>query len=549
MWEPYAWGMCRPLTRRELMRYGALVAATFPAARLLDDAFMLAERAYAQAPAFPMNLELVTVSDTVAVMTWFTGDPGDPDEFGRPRPAAAPGRVLLGSDPDPTTWEVYGEHGPTAYHYVEIHGLDPGTTYYWRAESAGVPATPTASVQLPAGELPAPVAFTTLVPPPGRELGTVVWMNDLHFGEMTSGLAIGNSSLPGGGFPPGFAVDPDNPYWRFMAAAGVAESRGRGARVLFANGDVTGSPEPESIVAAKSVLGTFGQLGSTVGDAPHYFVTRGNHDRGHSGAAYEGCSAVPGRPDLRDCFSDAFAASFEPGTQHFSVTVGDDKARFRFVGLDSSDIETGTGVVPDDEIDYLQAQLGRDDATFVLCHHMVSDIATTLAVPPVSFGVEQVSAAKMRAVLGAHDNVAAVYNGHTHRNHRTIATDTASLPYFEGGATKEYPGGYTTVRLFEGGYMVNFWKAHTGDALAWSERSRGEYLGLYPYYTLGGLTHRNWVREIDSRRVSTPRPPGGAGGPGGNRPGGLPATGQGALMNAAAAALTGAALTARSALR
>ena len=143
------------LTRRQLLRRGALLAATFPALALVSqgESFALAlERsrkraAQASGLAVPMHLELVTVTDTEAVITWFTGDPTDLDEFGRPRPVAAPGRVLIGTNPDPSTWREVGAHGPTAYHHVEIGGLPPGTTYYWRAESSGVPAVPTVMLQ------------------------------------------------------------------------------------------------------------------------------------------------------------------------------------------------------------------------------------------------------------------------------------------------------------------------------------------------------------------------------------------------------------------
>ena len=56
-------------------------------------------------------------------------------------------------------------------------------------------------------------------------------------------------------------------------------------------------------------------------------------------------------------------------------------------------------------------------------------------------------------------------------------------------------------------YMVNFWKTATPDALRWSERSRGEYLGLYPYYTLGGFADRNWTFEVDARVRRRPTDP------------------------------------------
>ena len=186
------------LTRRQLLRYSAMVAATFPVLRMeRAEAWTLAtqSRGVGTGLAVPMNLDLVTVTDTVAVITWFTGDPTDLDEFNRPTPVEAPGRVLIGTDPNPATWVEVGAHEPTAYHYVEVTGLVPGLTYYWRAESAGVVAT---GYSLDDSlTLSAPPFFTTQTPPAGRYLGTMAWLNDLHFGESVSGLAISNDELPG----------------------------------------------------------------------------------------------------------------------------------------------------------------------------------------------------------------------------------------------------------------------------------------------------------------------------------------------------------------
>ncbi len=489
--------MCRQLTRRELLRYGALVSASYPLLKL--------ERLYADEEArsaVPMHLELVTVTDTRAVITWFTGDPTTLDEFGRPTPAPARGRVLIGTSPDPSTWEPIGDHAPTAYHYVEIRALRSGTTYYWRAESAGVPAVPTAFSPAHAA-IAAPPMFTTLRPPPGREVMRVAWFNDLHIGELTSGLAYSDDRLPRGGFPPGFPVDPDDPYWRTMAKAAVAEARERGCTLLLANGDITNEAEPDRVREAKKMLDVFGKLGRTrhvtPSTAPTYFVTRGNHDRAHSGPQWGSCSRVKGQPDFRDCFIDVFAPGFDKGTSRFSITAGDDRARYRFVGLDSND-GSETGVLRQDQLDYLEAELERGDATIPLFHHPAADLALIAGVPPGLVGLDVPDAARVRELMARFHNVAAVYNGHTHRNFRTVATDTGDVPYFEGGAVKEYPGGYTTVRLHEGGFMVNFWKTRDPKARAWSELSRGEYLGLYPYYTLGSFDDRNWVHAFDASR-------------------------------------------------
>ncbi|MCW2681043.1 MAG: hypothetical protein JWM62_2444 [Frankiales bacterium] len=531
------------------MRYGALVAATFPAGGVL-----LSQRAAHAGPAVPIHLELVTVTDTSAIITWFTGDPTAPDGFGRPAPVAAPGRVLLGTDPNPLTWVPVGEHEPTPYHYVEVTGLRPGTRYYWRAESGGIPAVMTTvsnPLLRPAdAPLAAPPTFTTMVPPPGRELGRVAWLNDLHFGESTSGLAISNDAVPGGGLPPGFAADPDDPYWRFMSQAAVAEAKARGCTLLLANGDVTAEARPAEVEQARRMLDGFGALGGArhvgPGDQAAYFVTRGNHDRLHTGDLYGGCSGS----EAKDCYRDAFAASYDPGTSHFNVTVGTGRARYRFVGLDSNDGET-TGVLRPGELDYLAEQLAQGDATIPLFHHPASDRAEITTLPPRVGSLDPVDAKAFRDLLAKHDNVAGVYAGHTHRNTRATSSETGSVPFFEGGAVKEYPGGYTVVRLYETGYLVNFYKTAAPECRAWSERSRGEYLGLYPYYVLGGLGDRNWSYDVDARV----RRPAGVGAPSATPApldaldaldeasgSSLPATGGAAVIAAAGAAAVGGAL-------
>lgn len=542
------------LSRRQLLRYGALVAATFPAAHLLRPEWALAEHAASTGPAAPIHLELVTVSDTRAVVTWFTGDPTNLDGFGRPHPVKASGRVLIGTSPDPRTWTEVREPGdPTPYHLVEITGLSPGTTYYWRAESNGLVATQTVVNQDDPSDVAAPPAFITLVPPPGRELGTIAWLNDLHFGEQVAGLAISVPGAPGGGIPPGFPVDPANPYWRFMSEAAVGESRMRGATLLLANGDLTNEAEPDALASCRRTLDAFGVIAtgrSLAPDAaPTYFVTRGNHDRAHAGELYQHCSPKAGTANLRDCFADTFAASYDPGTTHFSVSIGDDRARFRFVGLDSND-DRGLGILPKGELEYFEQEVSRGDATIPLFHHPASDLASLTQAPPGIFGVRPDDALAFRQIIARHPNVAGVYAGHTHRNQRSLASLTGSVPFFEGGAVKEYPGGYTTVRLFEGGYLVNFWKTSSPDARAWSERSRGEYLGQQPNYALGGLRDRNWVHAFDARRsapvagasgggeprAATARTPAGGSHPatGGDGPG--LALGGAAVVTAAAAA-------------
>ena len=515
--------MCQTaLTRRQFLRQVGLLAATVPVLSAVSPELSFADALEAhrgtvgQGPAVPMHLELVTVTDTQAIVTWFTGDPTDLDEFHRPRPVSAPGRVLIGTDPDPRTWRVVGPHAPTPFHYVVVDGLEPGTTYYWRAESNGLVAPFTVLTHGDPADLVAPPRFTTLVPPGGRELGRVAWFNDLHFGEQIAGLAYSNSDLPGGGLPPGFPVDPDHPYWRFMARNAVQQAKDLGCTLLLANGDLSNEAEPDALTECRETLDVFGTVGGhprshgagggagrgridlRPGDDPAYFVTRGNHDRAHGGALHQACSSVG--DGLYDCFSDVFTQCWEPGSTHFSVTIGDDRARYRFVGLDSND-KSETGVLRPGELDYFEQELARGDLTIPLFHHPASDLAALSHIPPGGQGVDEADAAAFREIVARHDNVGGVYAGHTHRNNRSLATGTGDVPFFEGGAVKEYPGGFTQVRLFEDGYMVNFFKTAALDARAWSEVTRGEYLGLSPNYQLGGFGDRNWVHHVDARRT------------------------------------------------
>jgi 3',5'-cyclic-AMP phosphodiesterase len=70
------------------------------------------------------------------------------------------------------------------------------------------------------------------------------------------------------------------------------------------------------------------------------------------------------------------------------------------------------------------------------------------------------------------------HSGHTHRNKRTFLLDdqqdqVRSVEFLEVGATKEYPGGYSLVHLYTGGYMVSYCKNRTPLARAWAQRSPG----------------------------------------------------------------------------
>ena len=88
---------CCHFTRRQLLQWSAVVAATPIVANLVDTerAYGLTRAVRSNGVALPINLELVTLTETSAVLTWFTGDPTRPDTFGRLAPMPADTEVQL----------------------------------------------------------------------------------------------------------------------------------------------------------------------------------------------------------------------------------------------------------------------------------------------------------------------------------------------------------------------------------------------------------------------------------------------------------------------
>jgi hypothetical protein len=91
-------------------------------------------------------------------------------------------------------------------------------------------------------------------------------------------------------------------------------------------------------------------------------------------------------------------------------------------------------------------------------------------------------------------------------------------------AVKEYPGGFTLLRIHTGGFAMNFHKSSSEAALAWSERSRMQIAGTWPQFSLGSrVADRNLVvdRDLSGLKVApepeaTTRPPARAAAAGGD---------------------------------
>ncbi|MEY2468597.1 MAG: 3,5-cyclic-AMP phosphodiesterase [Actinomycetota bacterium] len=452
-------------------------------------------RAYAQTsatPALPINLELVTLTETSAIITWFTGNPTQPDSFGRLAPVPADTQVLLGKVGAAPS-EVFYDATPTPYHYVELHGLEPGATYVCAARSGGIPAIPAVDAAgnplgtSGVGALTAgpglPIVFTTPQPPPGDHLFTIALCNDMHLGETVAGLI---TTQGGVGLPPGISQVPGRPpYAELMAAALSKETRERGADVLLVAGDVTSEAAQVDVHTARSYLDAFGAYGSD------YFVARGNHDRAHDTAGAAACHPSTLDPAYHDCFRDEFFANDK---SWFAA----EKFGLRMLGLDTYDtIGNGSfaGSMGGAQFDFVRSELARapDQPTIVFGHHPVPLDATLYAVPPVVYGLDNQQARELEQLYAAHPGVFLHHAGHTHRNKRAISTTAPGVMFQEVAAVKEYPGGFHLMRVHTGGYATNFYKFRDTLAQEWSERSRPEVFGLSPLYTFGNTNDRNSV--------------------------------------------------------
>ncbi len=443
-----------------------------------------------------VDLELVTLTEDLAVITWHTG-------------VESEGEVVYGTHPAHLN-RTASEGRDTAHHYVELTDLEPGQTYYYQARSRGSAATPT-PLHLVSGNAVGtslhgfgshggPYSFTTPQPPPGRHLLSIALCNDLHLGETTAGLVTGMPLMRGISQRLGLG-----PYPEIMGRALVEEAHRRGAGHLLAAGDISAGGAPRDLAEARRLLDGFGTYGQD------YFVVRGNHDRrGRPGLHGPGLHEERG-----DTFLDAFPAGGGPGGGGLggeSAYFARDLGGLRILGLDTYEKKgsgAGSGGLSDEQLAWFRADVRayKDQPTLVFGHHPLTVRNSPF---PVTSG-QRLNRRQARAILDTYAAAPGVFlhhAGHTHRNKRTVLPQARHVTLQEVGAVKEYPGGFCLLRIHTGGYALNYYKASSDPAREWSERSRRVAAGLWPQYALGrSVRDRNSVVVRDLSGIT----PAGAG--------------------------------------
>ncbi|MET7994638.1 metallophosphoesterase family protein [Amycolatopsis sp. NPDC005232] len=487
-------------TRRDLLRWTAYAAAAAGSTTLLDPARALAATdSQGAGPVTPVNLELVTLAEDRAVITWYTGRAGTDDGLGRMVPADSDGEVRYGTNPNRLNRVAHDITGHTPYHYVELHDLEPGQTYYYQARSNGKLAAPTAFTLIAGNAVgttdrglgtTGPFEFTTPQPPEGSHVFSVVLCNDTHMGETQAGLVGGQPQYIGISQVPGLP-----PYPEVMLESLVQDVKRFDPRYLLAAGDISSEAVPTDLSRAGHLLSHFGRY------QEDYFVTRGNHDRAHIGDAYSTCRV--GQWQGNDCFHDAYFPHTE--RTYFSR----DLSGLHVIGLDTYDKPGNggdAGGLSPEQLDWFRTDLKkhRDQPTLVFGHHplVMQDSAF-----PITAG-SSVDATQAAQILDWYSQTPGVFlhhAGHTHRNHRTISPKAPRVTLQEVAAAKEYPGGFSILRLHTRGYALNFYKSRSALARQWSERSRQEIMGYWPQFAFGNTVgDRNTVVKRDLTGLKRP---------------------------------------------
>ena len=299
------------------------------------------------------------------------------------------------------------------------------------------------------------VSFRTLPRPGGERLSTIATVNDVHFGEVKAGYIEGS---PDAG--PYFSVEEgEPPYPETMNSAAVDEIAAAAPELVVAKGDLTSDGLDAEYDAFLSCYeGAFGD---------RLLHVRGNHD------AYRFQSFADFGPQVRSV----------PGAV---VAL-----------LDTTVPGAKSGRVPADQLAWLDdvaVSAARDGLpVLVMGHHHVWNPASSTR-PDTYFGIHPDDSEALIEVVARRPALAGYWAGHTHRNRvRRFPVLTGERPWAEVACVKDFPGAWAEYRVFEDGVLQVFRRIRRPDALAWTERTRGMFGGLYPQYAFGALADRCFV--------------------------------------------------------
>ena len=295
-----------------------------------------------------------------------------------------------------------------------------------------------------------PGRVQTLIRPPGALLATIATVNDVHFGEDVCGVIHGTPEAELG--PWVRSLPGEDPYPLTMNRGAVAEMMALGPDAVVVKGDLTcRGTEAEY----QEFLDTYSGFGARL----HH--VRGNHD-----AMIDPTMALQGAP---------YAVNVNGVTLAVLDTVQP--------GLPGGTLSAAAA----GWLDELAAS--TSGPVLVFGHHNIWDLNAAERSANY-FGIDPDGSERLAAVVARRENLVGYFAGHTHR-HRIRRFDQArNVPFVEVGCVKDYPGVWAEYRVYEGGYTQVVHRISSPAALAWTERTRNLYAGIYRDYALGQLSHR-----------------------------------------------------------
>jgi Icc protein len=290
------------------------------------------------------------------------------------------------------------------------------------------------------------------LPRPGELLATFCTVNDVHFGEIECGILDGLEGGPVYRSAPG-----DEPYPSLMNRCAIADMSRAGPEVVVVKGDLTSTgTHDEYQDFLDAYLPAFGD---------RLMHVRGNHD------AYYG----------EDFASDAPVARTLPGV---IVAL-----------IDTSIPHLASGGVSAETLDWLDTLAAEADRpVLVFGHHHPWD-PDSADRPEAYFGINPDDSERLVSLIARRPRICGYFAGHTHRNRVRRFRATGGVPYVEVACVKDFPGAWAEYRVFEGGILQVFRRISAPEALAWSEKTRDMYAGLYATYAFGDLGDRCFVVE------------------------------------------------------
>lgn len=298
--------------------------------------------------------------------------------------------------------------------------------------------------------------FRTLARPPGERLATVCTVNDVHFGEVECGILNGVDDDPIYTTAPG-----EEPYPELMNRCAVADILGVDPDAVVVKGDLT------SMGTRAEYQSFLNAYGPAFGEK--LIHVRGNHD------AYHG----------EDFASHAPLSVTLPG-----VTLA---------VIDTAIPGKASGGVSAESLEWLDQLAAEADRPILLFGHHHPWNPDAAQRPEAYFGINPDDSERLVEVVARRRRIVGYFAGHTHRNRVRRFSATGDVPWVEVACVKDFPGAWAEYRVFEGGILQVFRRISAPEALAWSEKTRDMYGGLYEMYAFGALDERCFPISTDHR--------------------------------------------------